>query len=112
MRPRGLAPPIMGGYLHARRAHMTPVTIPTEPIGSIPRPLRLLQAIAAGHPAGEPDRVRVLKIIRDQLQPDQRVFVGVVAPIDPRVETPEEVCERVLAAARYIPVEQPGTTDD
>ena len=62
--------------------------------------------------AGEPDRVRVLKIIRAHLKPDQRVFVGVVAPIDPRVETPEEVRDRVLEAAEYIPVAQLGTTDD
>lgn len=62
--------------------------------------------------AGEKDRVRVLKIIREQIQPDHRVFVGVIAPIDPRVETPEEVRDRVLEAAEYIPVEQLGTTDD
>jgi 5-methyltetrahydropteroyltriglutamate--homocysteine methyltransferase len=62
--------------------------------------------------AGEKDRVRTLKIIREQMKPDQRIFVGVVAPIDPRVETPEEVRDRVLEAARYIPVEQLGTTDD
>jgi 5-methyltetrahydropteroyltriglutamate--homocysteine methyltransferase len=62
--------------------------------------------------AGEPDRVRVLKIIRQYLKPDQRIFVGVVAPIDPRVETPEEVRDRVLEAAQYIPVGQLGTTDD
>jgi 5-methyltetrahydropteroyltriglutamate--homocysteine methyltransferase len=62
--------------------------------------------------AGEPDHVRVLKIIRQYLKPDQRIYVGVVAPIDPRVETPEEVRDRVLEAARYIPVEQLGTTDD
>jgi hypothetical protein len=30
----------------------------------------------------------VLKIIRERIKPDQRVFVGVIAPIDPRVETP------------------------
>ena len=62
--------------------------------------------------AGEKDRSRVLKIISQHLKPDQRVFVGVVAPIDPRVETPEEVRDRILEAARYIPVEQLGTTDD
>ncbi len=62
--------------------------------------------------AGEPDRARVLRIIREHLRPDQRVFVGVVAPIDPHVETPEEVRDRVLEAARYIPVAQLGTTDD
>lgn len=62
--------------------------------------------------AGEQDRVRALEIIRDHMKPDQRVFVGVVAPIDPRVETPEEIRDRVLEAAKYIPIEQLGTTDD
>ncbi len=62
--------------------------------------------------AGEPDRVRVLKIIRKHLKADQRIFVGVVAPIDPRVETPEEIRDRVVEAAQYIPIEQLGTTDD
>ncbi len=62
--------------------------------------------------AGEKDRVRVLKIIREHMKPDHRVFVGVISPIDPRVETPEEVRDRVLEAAQYIPVEQLGTCDD
>jgi len=62
--------------------------------------------------AGEKDRAHVLKIIRKYLKPDQRVFVGVVAPIDPHVETPEEVCERIMEAAEYIPLAQLGTTDD
>jgi 5-methyltetrahydropteroyltriglutamate--homocysteine methyltransferase len=62
--------------------------------------------------AGERNRARVLRIIRDNMKADHRVFVGVIAPIDPRVETPEEVRDRVLEAARYIPVEQLGTTDD
>lgn len=62
--------------------------------------------------AGEPDRIRVLKIIRDSMKPHHRVFVGVVAPIDPRIETPEEVRDRVLEAAEYIPLAQLGTTDD
>lgn len=62
--------------------------------------------------AGERDRVRVLKIIREHLKPEHRIFVGVVAPIDPRVETPEEVRDRILEATEYIPVAQLGTTDD
>jgi 5-methyltetrahydropteroyltriglutamate--homocysteine methyltransferase len=62
--------------------------------------------------AGERDRTHVLKIIRQHLKPGLRVFVGVVAPIDPRVETIEEVRDRVLEAAEYVPVEQLGTTDD
>src|ERR1700733_4582294 len=62
--------------------------------------------------AGEPDRPRILRLIRDHLKPHQRVFVGVIAPIDPRLETPEDVRARVLEAAEYIPIEQLGTTDD
>jgi len=62
--------------------------------------------------AGEPDRRRVLEIIRKHRKPDQRVFVGVIAPGDPRVETAEEVRDRVLEAAEYIPVGHLGTTDD
>lgn len=62
--------------------------------------------------AGEADPERVLAIIRDHLQPDQRVFVGVVNSIDPHIETADEVCARVLQAARYIPLHQLGTTDD
>ncbi len=62
--------------------------------------------------ASEPDRERVLKCIRDHMQPWHRVFVGVVDPVVSKIETPEEVCARVLEAAKYIPVEQLGTTDD
>jgi len=62
--------------------------------------------------AGEKDRVRVLKIIRKYLKPGQYAFLGVVATINPHVDTPEEVRDRVLEAAEYIPVAQLGTTDD
>jgi 5-methyltetrahydropteroyltriglutamate--homocysteine methyltransferase len=62
--------------------------------------------------AGEPDRTGVLKIIRQYLKPGRRIFIGVVSPIDPRVENPKEIRDRILEAARYIPVEQLGTTDD
>jgi 5-methyltetrahydropteroyltriglutamate--homocysteine methyltransferase len=62
--------------------------------------------------AGERDRVRVLSLIRDHMRPHQRIFVGVVAPIDPHVESAEEVRDRVLEAAEYIPLDQLGTTDD
>ena len=51
-------------------------------------------------------------MIRKFLKPKQRVFVGVVGPIDPHIETPEEVRDRVLEAAEYIPMAQLGTTDD
>ena len=62
--------------------------------------------------AGEKDRAHVQKIIREYMKPDQRIFIGVVAPIDPHIETPEEVRDQILEAAQYIPIEQLGTTDD
>jgi len=62
--------------------------------------------------AGESDRPRVLEIIAEHRRPEQRVFVGVIDPIDPRVETPEEVRDRVLEAAEHLPTSQLGTTDD
>ena len=46
------------------------------------------------------------------MKPDHRIFVGVVATIDPHIDTPEEVRDRVLEASRYIPFDQLGTTDD
>lgn len=62
--------------------------------------------------ASESDPDRVLRIVRDHSREDQRIFVGVIDPIDPRVETPEEVRDRVLRAASYVPVERLGTCDD
>lgn len=61
---------------------------------------------------GERDRGRVLKIIRQHMKPDARIFIGVVSPIDPRVDTAEEVRDRVIEASKYIPIDQLGTTDD
>jgi 5-methyltetrahydropteroyltriglutamate--homocysteine methyltransferase len=62
--------------------------------------------------AAERDPPRALDIIRAHAKPHQKIFVGVIAPIDKRIETPELVRDRVLEAARHIPVEQLGTTDD
>ncbi len=62
--------------------------------------------------ASEPDRPRVLRLIADHARPDQRIFVGVIDPIDPRVETAAEVRDRVLEAAGYIEPGRLGTCDD
>ena len=62
--------------------------------------------------AGEADRGRVLGIIAEHLRPEQRIFVGVIDPIDPRVESAEEVRDRVLEAAEHLPPARLGTTDD
>jgi 5-methyltetrahydropteroyltriglutamate--homocysteine methyltransferase len=62
--------------------------------------------------AGESDPEAVLSAIAENMRPGQRIFVGVIDPINPRVETTEEVRDRVLLAARHIPLEALGTTDD
>jgi 5-methyltetrahydropteroyltriglutamate--homocysteine methyltransferase len=62
--------------------------------------------------ASEKDRRRVLEILRPFAAGSRRVFVGVIDPIDPRVETPDEVKARVLEAAELVSVEHLGTTDD
>jgi len=62
--------------------------------------------------ASEPDRVKVLKIIKKYLKPNQKAFVGVIDVLSPVIETSETVKERVLEAAEYIPLNQLGTTDD
>ncbi len=79
----------------------------------------LLPALFATHAgrfylqlASEPDRPRVLKQIAGLLRQDQKVFVGVIDPISPRIETAEEVRDRVLEAAEFLPLDRLGTTDD
>ena len=62
--------------------------------------------------AGERDRPRILRLIREHLKPEQRVFVGVTSPIDPHIETAETVRDRLLEAAEFIPAAQLGSTDD
>src|ERR1035441_4163106 len=62
--------------------------------------------------ASEANPGRVLSAIRNLLKPGQILFVGVTDPIDPKIESPEAVRDRVLAAAKFIPLETLETTDD
>ena len=62
--------------------------------------------------ASEEDRRRVLGIVKEHSKPDQTIFVGVIDPIDPEVETAARVKERVLEAAEFIDPGRLGTTDD
>jgi 5-methyltetrahydropteroyltriglutamate--homocysteine methyltransferase len=62
--------------------------------------------------SSELDRARVLECVRQLLKPGQILFVGVTDPINPKVETPETVRDRVLEAAKFIPLDSLGTTDD
>jgi 5-methyltetrahydropteroyltriglutamate--homocysteine methyltransferase len=62
--------------------------------------------------ASEPDPRRVLGIINQHAKADQMIFVGVINPINPKIESAEEVKTRVLDAAKFIDLKQFGTTDD
>ena len=62
--------------------------------------------------AGEPDRARVLQALAPYATGRRRIFIGVTDPINPRIETAEEVRDLVLEAARYIDPAHLGTCDD
>lgn len=62
--------------------------------------------------ASEKAPERALSLMARHRGPDQRIFVGVIDVLDPAVESPETVRDRVLLAAEYIPADRLGTTDD
>ncbi len=62
--------------------------------------------------ASEKNPEHVLAIIKNHIKPGQKIYVGVIDVINPEVEQPEQVRDRILQAAEYIPVDQLGTTDD
>jgi methionine synthase II (cobalamin-independent) len=67
--------------------------------------------------ASEKDKERVYKLIGEHSRKDangvpQVVFIGVINPQNPRVETPQEVCDDLMLASKYIPKERLGATDD
>lgn len=62
--------------------------------------------------ASEKDRRKVLKVIKQHAGADKMIFVGVIDPINPKIESAEEVKKRVLEAAEFIDLQQLGTTDD
>ncbi len=62
--------------------------------------------------ASEPDRKRSLQIVQLAVKPHQTVFIGVIDPINPTIETPDQVRDRVLEAASFLSLNQLGVTDD
>jgi len=67
--------------------------------------------------ASERDKDRVYQLIGENLRSDangttQMAYIGVINPLNPRVESPEEVRDALLRAASFIPKEQLGATDD
>jgi methionine synthase II (cobalamin-independent) len=67
--------------------------------------------------ASERDKDRVYQLIGENLRTDangvaQLAYLGVINPLNPRVESPEEVRDALVRAANFIPKEQLGATDD
>jgi methionine synthase II (cobalamin-independent) len=67
--------------------------------------------------ASERDKDRVYQLIGENLRSDangvtQMAYIGVINPLNPRVESAEEVRDALVRAASFIPKEQLGATDD
>jgi len=67
--------------------------------------------------ASEQDRENVYKMVGQYSREDadgvpQVCFMGVIKVGDPTVETPEQIRDELVTAAKYIPVERLGATDD
>jgi methionine synthase II (cobalamin-independent) len=67
--------------------------------------------------SSEKDKERVYKLIGQHRREDangvpQVCFIGVTNPQNPRVETPQEIADDLILAARHIPKERLGSTDD
>jgi len=67
--------------------------------------------------ASEDDREEVYKLVGQYSRDDaegvpQVCFMGVINPLDPTVETADQVKDALVTAAKYIPVERLGATDD
>ena len=67
--------------------------------------------------ASEKDKAKVYKEIGQHIRKDangvkQVAFIGVVNPLDPRIETPEEIADALVEASQYIAKDQLGATDD
>jgi methionine synthase II (cobalamin-independent) len=67
--------------------------------------------------ASEDDKEKVYKLCADNRREDangveQVCFMGVIDPLTPDVETPEQVRDDLVTAAKHIPPERLGATDD
>jgi methionine synthase II (cobalamin-independent) len=67
--------------------------------------------------SSEKDKERVYKLVGEHSREDangvsQVCFIGVTNPQNPRVETSQQVCDDLVLAAKYIPKQRLGATDD
>jgi methionine synthase II (cobalamin-independent) len=67
--------------------------------------------------SSEADRESVYELVGKYSRDDadgvpQVCFIGVINPLSPEVETAEQVKDQLVTAAKYIPIERLGATDD
>lgn len=67
--------------------------------------------------ASEKDKERVYQLCGKYSRSEangvpQVCFIGVIDPLNPMVETAEQVCDDLVLASKYIPIERLGSTDD
>jgi methionine synthase II (cobalamin-independent) len=67
--------------------------------------------------SSEMEKERVYKLVGEHSRADangvkQICFIGVIDPLNPRIEAPQEVADALLTASKYIPVDRLGSTDD
>jgi methionine synthase II (cobalamin-independent) len=67
--------------------------------------------------ASEREKDRVCKLIGEHIRDDadgvaQMAYIGVINPLNRRIESPEEVRDALVRASSFIPRERLGATDD
>jgi methionine synthase II (cobalamin-independent) len=67
--------------------------------------------------ASEREKDRVYKLIGENIRDDadgvaQMAYIGVINPLNPRIESPAEVRDALVRASNFIPKERLGATDD
>jgi methionine synthase II (cobalamin-independent) len=83
----------------------------------IPELLKLNAGYFLMQMASEREKEPVYRLIAEHLRDDangveQMVYLGVTVTQNPRVESPQEICDALVKAAEFIPRERLGSTDD
>ncbi|MBS1805830.1 MAG: cobalamin-independent methionine synthase II family protein [Acidobacteria bacterium] len=90
----------------------SPHSADVDYVGLIPELFQLQTGRFYLQMASEKDKQRAFHAVKNVLKANQLVFIGVIDPIDPVVETSEQARDRILEAAAVLPIDQLGTTDD
>ena len=107
--PRAFSRPALGARLAHRSTARGAVSSRSAKVSSSPAAGMAKDVLQM---ASESDKRRLYPMIKQLANAKQLIFIGVIDPIHPTVETAAQVRDRILEAASFLPVEQLGTTDD